>query len=133
MIVVDTNVIGCLYLSSEKSPLAERALQKDGQWAAPILWRSELRNVLTLYLREKLLTLRQTQEMMSAALLLMRGREYEVSSYDVLALASESRCSAYDCEFVAVAKELAVPFVTADRQLLRSFPSVAVSLDAFVE
>ena len=47
MIVVDTNVIGYLFLSSDQSVLAERALQKDNEWAAPILWRSEFRNVLT--------------------------------------------------------------------------------------
>ena len=37
-----------------------------------------------------------------------------------------SHCSAYDCEFVALALELEVPLVTADRQLLRSFPRIAV-------
>jgi len=51
MIVVDTNIIGYLFLSSEQSLLAERALKKDSEWAAPILWRSELRNVLALYMR----------------------------------------------------------------------------------
>jgi len=71
--------------------------------------------------------------MMSAALLLMRGREYEASSNDVLALASDSHCSAYGFEFVTVSRELNVPLVTVDRQLLRRFPSVVVSLDAFVE
>ena len=38
--MVDTNVIGYLFLSSEQSLLAEQALQKDSEWAAPILWRS---------------------------------------------------------------------------------------------
>ncbi len=47
MIVVDTNVVGYLFLSSEKSVLAERALEKDNEWATPILWRSEFRNVLS--------------------------------------------------------------------------------------
>ena len=53
MIVVDTNVIGYLFLSSDQSVLAERALQKDNVWAAPILWRSEFRSILTLYKRKK--------------------------------------------------------------------------------
>ena len=43
MIVVDTNVIGYLYLSSERSGQAERVLLREAEWAAPILWRSELR------------------------------------------------------------------------------------------
>jgi len=133
VIVVDTNVIGYLFLSSEQSLLADRALQKDSEWAAPILWRSELRNVLTLYIRKNLLTLEHTYRIMNGALELLRGREYEVSSYEVLRLASESRCSAYDCEFIVAANDLKVPLVTVDRQLLREFPKVAVPLNSFSE
>ena len=80
MIVVDTNVIGYLFLSSEQSKLAECALKKDSEWAAPILWRSELRNVLVLYIRKNLLTLEHAHLIMNGALQLLRGREYEVSS-----------------------------------------------------
>jgi predicted nucleic acid-binding protein len=133
MIVVDTNVIGYLFLSSEQSLSAEQALKKDSEWAAPILWRSELRNVLALYLRKNLVTLQQAQSIMNSALELLRGREYEVSSYEVLRLVSESKCSAHDCEFIAAASDLKVPLVTIDRQLLREFPSVAVSLKSFIE
>jgi len=133
MIVVDTNVIGYLFLSGEHSLSAEHALQKDSEWAAPILWRSELRNVLTLYVRKNLITLEQAQRIMTGALELLRGREYEVSSYEVLRLASESKCSAYDCEFIAVANDLKVPLVTVDRQLLLEFPTVAVPLNSFSE
>ena len=131
MIVVDTNVIGYLFLSSEQSILAERALQKDNEWAAPILWRSEFRNVLSLYMRKNIIKLEHAQSIMNGALELLRGREYEVSSYEVLRLASETKCSAYDCEFVAVAKDLKVSLLTFDKQLLRKFPAVAISLNTF--
>ena len=131
MIVVDTNVIGYLFLSSEQSLSAERALKKDSEWAAPIIWRSELRNVLALYMRKNIIKLEHAQSIMNGALELLRGREYEVSSYEVLRLASESKCSAYDCEFVAVAKDLKVSLLTFDKQLLRKFPAVAISLSTF--
>ena len=78
MIVVDTNVIGYLFLSSEQSVLAERTLQKDNEWAAPILWRSEFRNVLTLYMRKGIIQWEQAQRIMNSALELLRGREYVV-------------------------------------------------------
>jgi len=55
-----------------------------------------------------------------------------VTSQQVLGLAIRSRCSAYDCEFVALAQDLRVPFVTADRQVLVAFPSIAVSPTDFV-
>ena len=133
MIVVDTNVIGYLFLSSEQSILAERTLKKDKEWAAPILWRSEFSNVLALYMRKDILKLEQAQQIMNSALELLRGREYEVPSYEVLKLTSTSKCSAYDCEFVATANDLKLPLVTVDKQLLREFSSVAISLKSYSE
>ena len=62
----------------------------------------------------------------------MSGREYPANTDRVIGLAAASACSSYDCEFVAVAKDLSVPLVTADRQILRAFPETAVSLHAFL-
>ena len=133
MIVVDTNVIGYLFLSSGQSLFAEQALKLDSEWAAPLIWRSELRNVLALYMRKNIIELEHALRIMNSALGLLRGREYEVSSYDVLSLASESECSAYDCEFIAVANELKVSLLTSDKQLIKKFPEVTVSLSDFCE
>jgi len=68
---------------------------------------------------------------METAQELMRGGEYEVRSEDVLDLAAASGCSAYDCEFVALARDLRVPLVTLDGAVLRAFGDVAVSLGRF--
>jgi len=122
MIVVDTNIIAYLYLESGRSMQSEQALKKDPQWAAPLLWRSELRNVLARYFRKDLLALEDIQWIMSEAALLMKGREYEVASLQVLKLVASSSCSAYDCEFVALAKDLGIPLVTVDKKILREFP-----------
>ena len=62
----------------------------------------------------------------------MAGREYSVVSHEVLRLAARSGCSAYDCEYVALAQDLEVRLVTADRPLLRAFPSIAVAPEIFV-
>ena len=132
MIVVDTNLIGYLYLTSERSGQAEAALRRDPEWAAPLLWRSELRNVLATYVRGQRLSVDDAVAVMSRALELMRGREYEVSSPRVLTLAARSGCSGYDCEFAALALELGVPLVTVDRRLVERFPEAAVSLANFV-
>jgi predicted nucleic acid-binding protein len=48
-------------------------------------------------------------------------------SGEVLRLASASGCTAYDCEFVALALALEAPLVTSDRELLAAFPAVARS------
>ncbi len=131
MIVVDTNVIGYLYLSSERSEQAEQALLRDSEWAAPKLWRSELRNVLAHYIRKGILSFEDAVRIMDEATRLMEGLEYEVPSMDVLQLVKESACSAYDCEFVALARALRVPVVTVDKQILREFPTDSVALEVF--
>ena len=59
----------------------------------------------------------------------MSRAETEVRSDGILTLAFESGRSAYDCEFVALARELGVPLITCDRQLVRTFPAVARYLE----
>jgi predicted nucleic acid-binding protein len=122
MIVADTNVITYLGIDSPYTALAEQLLLKDCDWIVPRLWRSEFRNVLALYLCKALLTLDQALQIQSEMEDFLGGREYEVSSFDVLRLANNSACSAYDCEFVALAKSFEIKMVTLDRKLARSFP-----------
>jgi len=128
VIVVDTNILAYLYLPTEFTPQAEALLQRRPDWAAPLLWRSELRNVLALYLRKQLLTFDQAYAIQSEAEALLAGREYAVDSYDVLRLVEGSDCSAYDCEFAALAKHLGAPLVTADRRVLKAFPALTLPL-----
>ncbi len=130
MIVVDSNIIAYLYLPSELSSQAEELLAKEPEWVAPVLWRSELRNVLALYLRKEMLTLEQAYAVQTEAEALLADGQYDVPSLDVLRLAESSACSAYDCEFVALAKRLNVNLVTADKKILKEFPSVAMTLAA---
>lgn len=131
MIVVDTNVIAYLFVPGDHTEAARATLVADAAWAAPLLWRSEFRNVLALYLRQRHLTLTAALDVQAAAEELLAGREYAVESEAVLRLAATSGRSAYDCEFVALARALVVPFVTSDRQLLASFPETAVALSSF--
>jgi predicted nucleic acid-binding protein len=100
-------------------------------WAAPLLWRSELRNVLAGYLRKNQLTVSDAGKIMDAAISLMGGREYVVPSRAVLQLTAVSMCSGYACEFVALAADLKVPLVTADQEILGQFPKIAILLDSF--
>ncbi len=132
MIVVDTAVIAYLYLAGARSAQAERALVKDPQWSAPLLWRSELRNILAHYMRGGELGLEQAQQIMDAAIELMHRHEYKVSSIRVLNLVAASVCSAYACAFVGLAQDLGIPLVTVDADILVQFPQTAVSLDVFV-
>ena len=91
----------CICPASTQPP--EALLEKDSDWAAPILWRSEFRN---------------------------EGAEFEVESSAVLELVRDSDCSAYDCEFIALAMKLDTKLVTMDKKLLRAFPKRAMALSA---
>lgn len=130
MIVVDSNVLAYLYLPSVYTDAAEALVESDPNWVAPVLWRSEFRNILAGYLRRGSLTFQQAHEIQREAEDMMRGAEYEVDSLAVLELVRDSECSAYDCEFVVLAQKLGTKLVTMDGKLLRSFPGVAVALSA---
>ena len=132
MIVVDTNVVSYFYLNSDYSSLAENVFKKDSRWSVPFLWRSEFRNVLSLYIKKKLLTLTEALEIFEFAEELLKNNEYNVNSVQVLDLSYESGCSAYDCEFVNLAKDLNVPLVTEDKKVLSSFPDTAISTKKFI-
>lgn len=131
MIVVDTNLLVYFYIRSEQSDLADKAFLKDPHWIAPILWRSEFRNVLASCIRKGLISFEAAVEIVGEGERLMEGGEYSVGSLDVLNFAARSRCSACDCEFVALARELNIPLVTTDEQILSDFPDIAVRLDTF--
>ena len=130
MIVVDSNVVAYLYLPGEYTTAAEALLESDPHWAAPILWRSEFRNILAGYLRRGNLTFQQAHDLQREAEDLLRGAEYEVDSLSVLELVRDSECSAYDCEFVALAMKLGTKLVTMDGKLLRAFPGITAALSA---
>ena len=130
MIVVDSNVLAYLYLPGDRTAEAEALLERDPDWAAPLLWRSEFRNILAGYLRRKAITFDQACSVQYEAESLLAGSEFEVESKTVLELVRESDCSAYDCEFVALAIQLGTTLVTEDKKLLRAFPTRAASLAA---
>ena len=130
MIVVDSNVLAYLYLPSEHSAGAEALLEREPEWAAPLLWRYEFRNILAGYLRRKTLTFEQACGLQCEAEGLLADSEFEVDSRTVLELVRDSDCSAYDCEFMALAIKLDTRLVTLDKKLLRAFPKRAVALAA---
>jgi predicted nucleic acid-binding protein len=134
VIVVDANIIAYFYLDfgTPQTQLAESLMRRDCEWVAPRLWRSEFRSILAKYLRGGQLSLPQAVDMMAAAESIVGAAEYEPPSVVVLRLAQQSGCSTYDCEYVALARDLKVPLLTADQAVLRQFPTLAVSMAAFL-
>lgn len=132
MIVADTNIIVHLYIASTSSQSARRVLLRDPEWASPFLWRSEFANALVKCIRGGVLQRDEAFGIQDAAESMMSGGEFDVASDDVLELAAGSGCSAYDAEYVVLARGLRVPLVTTDRELLEKFPETAVSPEKFL-
>ena len=132
MIVVDTNLIAYLLINGEWTQRAEAVKRRDSEWVAPLLWRSEFRNLLSLYIRQEIFDLDHAINLLKSAEEIMQEREHTISSVSVMKLAASSKCSAYDCEFVALAQDLSVPLVTSDQKILTAFPETAVSPDDFL-
>lgn len=132
MIVVDTNLLAYLLLPTPHAAQADAVLLKDPEWIAPTLIHSELRNVLVGAVRRKDIEADDARVLLDRAAEVITVPEGGVDGRAVLSLALASGCSAYDCEFVWLARELRVFLVTADRQVLGAFPDTAVPTDLFL-
>ena len=113
---------------SERSVDAARLFERDSEWAAPAILMSELRNVLLGYVRRGILSPAQAKAMSDDAAMNLGDRVMAVSSVQVIDVALECRLTAYDAEFVVLARTLGVPLVTLDGAILRGAADVAVPL-----
>lgn len=133
MIVADSNLIAYLLIPGDKSALADEVFLKDADWAVPLICRSEIRNILTLYMRHEGMSLTQARRTMEKAESLWRSREFAVPSDDVLELTFHHPITAYDAEFVVLAKQLGVPLVTFDKPVKNAFPNLAMAAEEFLK
>ena len=132
-VVVDTNVIAYYWLPGVHTENAAALRRRTDDRFVPRLWRSEFRNVLARYLRAQIIGLDQAQALIRSAEAELVDCEREVDSAAVINLAAASACSAYDCEFVALARQMDIPLVTEDTGLLRAFPDVAIGMTIALE
>ncbi len=132
MIVVDTNVLVYFFTLATQSDDVALVREKDPDWHAPLLWRSEFRNAIAGYIRRGDMSMDQAIDTLQKAERLMHNKEHMIDSTAVMRLVADSACSAYDCEFVALANHLNIPLVTSDSRLLRNFPDRALAPDQFL-
>ncbi|GJQ57392.1 MAG: PIN domain-containing protein [Candidatus Scalindua sp. AMX11] len=132
MIVVDTNIIVYLWLPCDYTQVAEKLLNKDSNWVSSTLWKSEFRNVVSSFYRKKLITYEGALEVIFNAEEQFVNSEYSVNSLKVMEKVKTSKCTAYDCEYVALAEVLNCNLVTNDREILKNFPSIAIDLKCIV-
>jgi predicted nucleic acid-binding protein len=132
MIVADTNLIVYLFVTGDQTTPAQEVLDKDPDWIVPPLWCNEFQNVLAAYICRGL-ALQQAKQILQNAMQTLETRQVVPSENEILDLIAGKDCTAYDCEFVALAKQLNIYLVTADKQLLREFPDYTISLEEYVK
>jgi predicted nucleic acid-binding protein len=133
VIVVDSNIVCYFAIPGSRTATVSRLREIDPEWCVPLLWRSEFRNVLVGQVRRGAIDFQGAQDLVQWTEAMVRGLEFEVDSGAVLARAMESGCTAYDCEYVALADALGLKLVTSDKQVLAAFPTRAVALEDYLE
>ncbi|PIQ62260.1 MAG: VapC toxin family PIN domain ribonuclease [Bacteroidetes bacterium CG12_big_fil_rev_8_21_14_0_65_60_17] len=125
MIVVDVTVLAAYVMRGEDTDSVVALRKRHPDWAAPQLWKSEFMNVVWKYARRGDIATHQAVELMDTAMMLMCSATFDVPPEDVLTLSCQFGCSAYDGQYVVLAKRLDVSLATHDQQLLRMFPDIA--------
>jgi predicted nucleic acid-binding protein len=118
MIVAGSNLIAYLLIPGDKSELADEVLLQDTDWAVPLICRSEIRNILALYMRHEGMSLAQARRTMEKAEVLWSSREFAVPSDDVLELTFHHNITAYDGTF--------------DKPVRKAFPTLAITAEEFL-
>ena len=95
------------------------------------MWRSEFLSLLTQTLRADLITESQALTLWQLAAGLFAHKEKQPPGDAILTLALERGISAYDAHFVVLARDLGVPLVTADRQIVKRCSDVAILIEDF--
>jgi len=132
MIVADTNVLAARMLVSELSDCVTRLEVLDNVWLVPRLWRCEFLNILATQIKAGRMTQPNAALLFGRALQILEPNERDPDAPDVLALLARHRITAYDAHFVALAREVGCPLITEDAELLRKFPGLAFSVEAFL-
>lgn len=133
MIVADTNVVIYLMIEGQKTEMAQRTFRRDSNWAIPSLWRHEFLNVLATLVRQGGVEIEDAIDVWHTSTQLLAFGEQDVDMLHALRLASLYNISAYYAQYVALALDLNVPYVTEDQQILRIFPNTALSMQKFCE
>jgi predicted nucleic acid-binding protein len=131
MIVADTNLVAYTVIPGAATRDAERVRKRDHDWTAPSLLRFELMNVIAKECKGNRLSRDGALRTMRRGMNLVKVSKLVSDPLFIFNTCLATGCSTYDLEFVWLAMELAIPLVTADQQILRAFPTVAVDVATF--
>jgi predicted nucleic acid-binding protein len=127
VVLVDTNVLAYLMLEGDRTSAAQELFERDADWRSEAFIMVEFSNVLTTYVRTKVLSRDQGLKLLAGAEKLVPVLT-SVRNARALEVATQFGISAYDARFVALAIQMKVKLVTEDPKLRAAVPSWTVSL-----
>ena len=127
MVLVDTNVLAYLMLEGDRTSAAQELFERDADWRSEAFIMVEFSNVLTTYVRTKVLSRDRGLKLLAGAEKLVPVLT-SVQNARALEVATQFGISAYDARFVALAIQMKVKLVTEDAKLRAAVPSWTVSL-----
>jgi predicted nucleic acid-binding protein len=127
VVLVDTNVLAYLMLEGDRTSAAQELFARDADWRSEAFIMVEFSNVLTTYVRTKVLSRDQGLKLLAGAEKLVPVLT-SVQNARALEVATQFGISAYDARFVALAIQMKVKLVTEDAKLRAAVPSWTVSL-----
>ena len=128
MTVVDTNAVAYLVIQGQFTRQTESARSRDPDWRVPGLFVHEWLNVVTRHVEERFLGRDEAIRAYRRGLALVKIDARPPDPVRVLNLHASSGCTSYDLQFVALADDLRVKLLTADNEVLKAFPDLAVDL-----
>ena len=132
MIVVDANVIVPFFCASARTAVSQAVHERDPDWAVPTLWQYEFHNAMAKTMQAGLLSLDAALAAARHAAEALRPNTAELPFALVLPLCARHRITAYDAAYITLAQHLGCSLVTEDAELLRKFPDLALSMEAFL-
>ena len=132
MIVVDANVIAYAFIAGDKTELAQKLKEAEPDWRVPRIWREEFGNILATHVRTGRLKRDQALEAMTAALETLLPGEIVVDPLDGLDVAMHFHVSAYDAQYLALARKHDVLLISEDGPLRKAARGTAKSMREFL-
>lgn len=133
MIVVDANVIAYRFIVGEKTGLACQVEEKDTDWIVPALWRHEFLNILATSARSGIIDTMKACTVWRSGLHVLGNKEQAVNYEKSLCCAVDFTISAYDAQYITLARTLHCLCITEDARLQRTFPKEAFCMREFLD
>lgn len=127
MIVVDTNILVYAIVNGPQTASVHQVLAWDSDWAAPDIWRIEFVSAVTTLVRGRAISASDAESAIIDADRLMFSRDFSVNPVETFRAAQTYDLSAYDAQFVTLARNFGIRLLTADRRVLRNASSIAIS------